>query len=191
MLTAWTGPSCKQEVIPVSVRASIPDSTGAAKQLTRELLRKLLCGARAVRNVSTDWYRHRFLLTARSGPGCKHELVPLPVRAHRQFPFRKRRGRIRTEQNRTTPSLGEPENNQTKKRCSTIERFLAYLMIVVSCASFPFLSSFVFLIDAHFYLQSGRSTGVLFSILPQRQQRLFTFCQLPFFSLFFMTSKSE
>lgn len=32
--------------------------------------------------VSTDWYRYHYLLTTRTGPGCKHRLVMVPVCAY-------------------------------------------------------------------------------------------------------------
>ena len=64
LLTARTGPGCKQGLVALPVRAYSPDGTGAAVQLMRELLlQKLRCRAPAVRAVSTDWYRYPSVLT--------------------------------------------------------------------------------------------------------------------------------
>ena len=70
--------------------------------------------APAVRAVSTDRYRYRSVLTARTGQGCKHGPVQVPVRAYSQSAFRSRRGRIRTEENRTKRASRNHENETEK-----------------------------------------------------------------------------
>ena len=37
--------------------------------------------------VSTDWYRYQSVLTARTGPGCKHGVVPVPLCAYSNCVF--------------------------------------------------------------------------------------------------------
>ena len=64
--------------------------------------------------VTKDWYQYHLLLTARTGPGCKHKLVPVPVWAFRQSACRRRREPTTTGEDRTARSSRKPEKTNQK-----------------------------------------------------------------------------